>query len=194
MIQAFQTIADNIQAVSQPGWVEYLTIGISLVSVVVSGIAIWFAIRVADKQNKIALFEKRYAVYDTLLHCITFSNGINDNTIDYSNLLSIQSMIIVSFGYCPVIEAKTADALEKECTKYVLDVKGKLDSAAFLFNCNADIYTRKIADELVWIIFPLFDPDTRKKHCENYQKEVEKMKQELLPQIKKELSLRKRII
>lgn len=156
--------------------------------------AVWFAIRVADKQNKIALFEKRYAVYDALRHCITFSNSMIDNTIDYSDLLSIQHMIIASFGYCAVIEAKTADALVKECTKYVLDVKEQLDSATFLFNCNADIYTRKIADELVWIIFPLFDSDTRKKHCQSYQKEVAKMEQELLPQIKKELSLRKRII
>lgn len=166
----------------------------SLIGAVGTVAAVWFAIRVADKQNKIALFEKRYAVYDSLRHCITFSNGMINNPVDYSNLLSIQSMIIASFSYCPVLEAKTADALVKECTKYVLDTKEQLDSAAFLFNCNADIYTRKIANELVWIIFPKFDSDTRKKHCESYQKEVAKMEQELLPQIKQELSLRKKYI
>ena len=63
MIQALQTIADNIQATSQPGWVEFLTIGISFVSMAISGIAIWFAIRVADKQNKVSLFEKRFDCY-----------------------------------------------------------------------------------------------------------------------------------
>lgn len=46
MIQVLQTIADNIQAASQPGWVECLSIVISSISVVISGVAIWFAIRV----------------------------------------------------------------------------------------------------------------------------------------------------
>lgn len=109
MIQAIQTIADNIQAASQPGLIEYLSIGISLVSVLVSGVAIWFAIRVADKQNKIALFEKRTECYHELKkHLIfakmsikldnigevkgsftyTFSNGSKDS-IDDMNLLQI---------------------------------------------------------------------------------------------------------
>lgn len=73
MIQALQTIADNIQAASQPGWVECLSILISLVSVVVSGIAIWFAIRVpkqiADRQDKIALFEKRFECFQLFKQC-----------------------------------------------------------------------------------------------------------------------------
>ena len=61
--QTLEMIAEVIEKSSQPGWVEYLAIGISLISVVVSGIAILFAVRVADKQNKIALFEKRYEIY-----------------------------------------------------------------------------------------------------------------------------------
>lgn len=72
MIQVLQTIADNIQATSQPGWVEYLAIGISFVSMAISGMAIWFAIRVADKQNKVSLFEKRldcYILVQKLIAC-----------------------------------------------------------------------------------------------------------------------------
>lgn len=73
MIQTLKTIADNIQAASQPGWVECLSILISLVSVVVSGIAIWFAIRVpkqiADRQDKISLFEKRFECFQLFKQC-----------------------------------------------------------------------------------------------------------------------------
>lgn len=80
MIQALQTIADNVQAASQPGWVECLSIVISSISVVVSGIAIWFAVQVpkeiAKDQNKIALFEKRYKVYSEICCCNTFSLGL----------------------------------------------------------------------------------------------------------------------
>lgn len=78
MIQALQTIADNIQAASQPGVIEYLSICISLVSVVVSGVAIRTAARVpkeiAEKQNNIVLFEKRYEVLCLYKMCKVFAN------------------------------------------------------------------------------------------------------------------------
>lgn len=76
MIEALQTIADNIQAASQPGWVEFFTIGISLFSIVVSAVAIWYAVqipkKIAERQNKIALFEKRYKIYRKIVCCHTF--------------------------------------------------------------------------------------------------------------------------
>lgn len=151
--------------------------------------AVWFAIRVADKQNKIALFEKRYAVYDILLHCISFSNSIRDNS-DNSDISSIRSLFIVSFSYHPIIEDGSDKALFKECTKYAMDAKDKLDTASFLFNCNTDTYANSIICALFNLIFSGVNSETREIYCN----EVEKMKEELLPQIKQELSLRKRII
>ena len=35
--------------------------------------AVWFAVRVADKQNKIALFEKRYEIYRIIFNCRVFA-------------------------------------------------------------------------------------------------------------------------
>lgn len=35
--------------------------------------AVWFAVRVADKQNKIELFEKRYEIYDIVCRCENFA-------------------------------------------------------------------------------------------------------------------------
>lgn len=75
MQQTLGMIAEAIEKASQPGWLEYLAIGISLVSVVVSGVAIIFSVRVADKQNKIALFEKRYGAYWVLSTCIAFGKN-----------------------------------------------------------------------------------------------------------------------
>ena len=47
-------------------------------SVVVAGLAIYYAIQVpkkiAEDQNKIALFEKRYAVYEVLNNCVTYAH------------------------------------------------------------------------------------------------------------------------
>lgn len=81
MIQALQTISDNIQAASQPGWVEYVSIGISLLGVVFSVVAIIFAARVpkiiADRQDKISLFEKRYYAYSSFLTIQSFAGGLD---------------------------------------------------------------------------------------------------------------------
>ena len=47
-------------------------------SVIVAGLAIYYAIQVpkkiAEDQNKIALFEKRYAVYEVLNNCVAYAH------------------------------------------------------------------------------------------------------------------------
>lgn len=81
MIQALQTIADNIQTASQPGWVEYWTIGISFLGVLFSVVAIIFAVRVpkiiAYRQDKISLFEKRYHAYLSFLTIKCFADSLD---------------------------------------------------------------------------------------------------------------------
>lgn len=54
---------------------------ISCVGVLASFLAIWYAIQVpktiADRQDQIALFEKRYIAYSSLLKVLSFSRAIN---------------------------------------------------------------------------------------------------------------------
>ena len=96
MIQALQIIADNIQAASQPGWVECLSIVISSISVVVSGIAIWYAIQVpkqiAEQQNKIALFEKRLQCYNALKTVMEFSKILESVGAKYEDVRAVYSV------------------------------------------------------------------------------------------------------
>lgn len=52
-------------------------------SVIASSVAVWYAVRVADKQNKIALFEKRYELFNFVDRCEIFASTLNnrkDNT------------------------------------------------------------------------------------------------------------------
>lgn len=57
VIQQLDIIAKNIQELAQPKFIEYIALIISGISVIVSGIAIWFAIRVpkqiAEQQIKL---------------------------------------------------------------------------------------------------------------------------------------------
>ena len=160
------------------------------VGVISSFVAIWFAIQVpkiiVEKQNKIALFEKRYAVYDVLLHCISFSDSIKTE-FDLSNS---RALFIVSFSYQPIID-RSHHTLLMECTKYAMDAKNKFDTASFLFDCDTEKYTNSIISALFDVVYYDADSKTRESFCKKYQSEVQTMRQELLPEIKKELSLLK---
>lgn len=65
---------------------------VSFAGVIASVSAVWFAVKVpkqiADRQDKIALFEKIYKVYDAIKHCNSFSNIIElANEKDDINIL-----------------------------------------------------------------------------------------------------------
>lgn len=52
------------------------------VSAIVSGLAIWFAVqvpnRIADRQNDIALYEKRFSCYSIYMQYVSLANGIKN--------------------------------------------------------------------------------------------------------------------
>ena len=66
--QQFETSWDAVS-----GFAAWFGVVVSVVSAAASFFAIWFAVRVADKQNKITLFEKRYELYDIAISCRLFA-------------------------------------------------------------------------------------------------------------------------
>ena len=62
---------------------------LDIASVIISGAALIFAIlipvRIANKQNKIALFEKRFAAYSDFLKIRTLSVILNDDAFSFSS-------------------------------------------------------------------------------------------------------------
>ena len=47
---------------------------ISILSAIASFMAVWYAIRVADKQNQITLFEKKYELFEIVMNCKILSD------------------------------------------------------------------------------------------------------------------------
>lgn len=154
MIQALQTIADNIQAASQPGWVEYLTVGISFLGVLFSVVAIIFAARVpkiiADRQDKISLFEKRYYAYSSLLTVQSFARTLDkeffkENTPDDKGAIwHISAKVGVYcvhfatiFGYQPTL---VKDGFNAEGISQTITLLKKFETDVymlpFLFACT----------------------------------------------------------
>lgn len=46
--------------------------------VVASFMAVWYAVRVADRQNQITLFEKKYELYEIVMNCAILSYSLED--------------------------------------------------------------------------------------------------------------------
>lgn len=78
--QQFETSWDAVS-----GFAAWFGVVVSVVSAAASFFAIWFAVRVADKQNKIALFEKRYELFVFVDRCKLFDSALKRNK-DYKNI------------------------------------------------------------------------------------------------------------
>lgn len=164
MIQTLQTIADNIQAASQPGWVECLSIVISSISVVVSGVAIWFAIRVpkqiAEEQNDIALFEKRYEILCLYSSCRSFANvmkTLKKYKIEIDKVKIREIFAIVFF------DGKT----DKDYNDFELirmkndEILDKMERSKFLFEYDISSYIRISYIVLYTIVISALDKDAQ---------------------------------
>ena len=69
-----------IQNVGNPGWIDYVQLVVTSLSVLISVVALFYAIKVpkkiAEEQNKIALFEKRYEVFQLFERCVSFNQAL----------------------------------------------------------------------------------------------------------------------
>ena len=75
-----EELIEVIQGLKQPGCIDYIQLGSAIVSVITSIIAVLVAIGVpktiAENQNKIALFEKRYELFQFYRKCQSFLYAI----------------------------------------------------------------------------------------------------------------------
>lgn len=157
VIQALQTIADNIQVASQPGLIEYLSIGISLVSVVVSGVAIWFAIRVpkeiAVRQIKVQTYEYKMGYLKTcyklrdemqalksLFQCIDLTEDSFGEAYERYSQLNIQrtEIIMALLHSKSVFTEKSWNMLDKIREEFRV-----IDNTYGIFNLYSSVLTQE---------------------------------------------------
>ncbi len=98
IIQQLDVIAKNIQALAEPKFIEYIALIFSFIGIIVSGIAIWFAVQVpkkiADRQDNIALFEKRYNVY----YLFADFRALSLYIVNTKDRISIQKFFLSSYN------------------------------------------------------------------------------------------------
>lgn len=165
----------------------------SCVGVLASFIAIWFAIRVpkqiAEQQNKIALFEKRFNFYQALMKCISLGESLK-NLKQPINFEDCQRLIVLSLTLNPIFYTPIENVdLNEEVFKAILNIKGALDGAEFLFDFEKDSYDYSYLNNL----FKLSSPKNINEisnNIEKYEENIETIKKNILPIVKEALALK----
>lgn len=145
---------------------------VSIISVGVSGLAIYYAIQVpkkiADRQDKIALFEKRYECYMAIQRITTFSESIENA----ETAIQIQSAFVISLG-CSSDYFKKADF--SDLVFDFQNIETTLLSGTFLFE-NFDLDAlQKLLKYILLFTKPLLQ--TKESEFEKCKLSVESLEQ-----------------
>lgn len=122
-------------------------------AVIVSGIAIYFAIqapkKIAEEQNRIALFEKRYEFYIAFTKSTAFIKAIELSNIKTKE--EAKKSFIMSLSGKNVDDVGESD-LEHQAMLVLYDVISVLGQAKYLFNLESDeslgIFSKDLIDLL----------------------------------------------
>lgn len=131
-------------------------------SVFVSGLAIYYAIlvpkKIAEDQNKIALFEKRYEVYKTLTDCFAFAFMLENTDVPDNQCLEIFHIVFNE-------NAKLNDNTTKlDRMRTYSEVQNKLKMAEHLFDTEiAGEIALLLANLLLLIQTEENDTDVKKR-------------------------------
>lgn len=122
---------------------------VAVASTTASFLAVWFAIRVpkkiAEQQNKITLFEKRYEIFEIYNSCKIFADMIRwEDNCQNVQLIFMNVFCNASF------DGKNIDLLyvTKECAI----LSDKLRMSQFLFDASVSSYMKNIANCLYLLI------------------------------------------
>lgn len=111
------------------GVAAWFGVAVSIIGVVASFMAVWYAVRVADKQNRIALFEKRYELYNIIMSCRVFARMLETTT----TRADIKVYFLTVFCDPPIVDKINNTPFIRMKYIYILD---KLKQSDFLFGDN----------------------------------------------------------
>ena len=190
LIKAAEIIAQSITDASMPRGIEYISLFISAVGIVFSGIAIWTAVlvpkKIAEQQNKITLFEKRFEFYDILCRCINFSTMIRNIQTNRE----IRLFFIASFGR-EIMNDTAKEALEREEARLTWQAMTILEQGKYLFDFETEEWIEPLVSALV-VIGSISETHERFwDYYGDFKNAVKNMEENLLPQVKEALQLGK---
>ena len=79
MLLKIENIANAAaNTIASPNWADKLSLLLSLAAIIVAGYVALKQAKISEQQNKIALFEKRYVVYESLSKAVNAAEEISE--------------------------------------------------------------------------------------------------------------------
>ena len=119
-------------------------------AVFVSGLAIWYAIQVpkkiAEEQNKISLFEKRYEFYIAFCKCVSFAETIKDINDNHAARKHFYLMLNDNLTVCD------DEAINSIITPMQMKLVSTLEQGTYLFNIEMDEILQAVLNDMVVVL------------------------------------------
>lgn len=132
--------------------------------------AVWIPKKIAEQQNKIALFEKRYALYNTVCSCMQVAKLISERTQNINEAYQGCWQILGGYYFTGEDKSKTQDMSDwLRCHPAAMVAIDKMRESNFLFSTK----TKRFTEELVEIwrdIFNVYTPFMKKCEYDNIKK------------------------
>lgn len=161
----------------------------SWAGVVASAAAILVAIRIpsviADRQNKIALFEKRFEVYDVVRKSIGFARMI-ENSVTHEE---IQIYFITSFGH-EMMRDNYRETLDRDSIHHLHQAVQTMIKGEFLFDEEVKADLDRLSNALLRIMGIKETHPNFRKVFEEYQTTVSDMQKSMVPAMEVSLKLK----
>jgi hypothetical protein len=156
----------------------------AIVSMAAIAVAIYIPKTVAEQQNKIALFEKRFEFYETVQKCVGFSILIN-NTL---SCREAQYFFVSAFSGDPTseIRGETLQEVARATTWKTMDV---LERGKFLFDSGESEKIEKLRLALLRITTDRMDDARFIDNKAAYMAAIRDVKEKLMPKVEEMLRI-----
>ncbi len=152
MKQLFENLFLELQndslVIASPNWVDILSLVTSILAIVVAGIVAYRQVDISKQQNKIALFELRYKMYNRILDCNHFARFICILAKENKDIFKIYEMTVRDRNPAAGMEHLDDSVLISEMLSFV----GELEKVEFLFSHDVAQYSTLLSSELVLTI------------------------------------------
>lgn len=156
-----------VQSLGQKGCFDYIQLGTTIISVLISVIAIIFAIRVpkqiADRQDRISLFEKRYKIYN--LYADYYALTLRISCVE--NREEVQRNFLCT--YYGAWNDSLLDNFE-EISNKMKQIRFELLQSKFLFNKEIGSQISSVIEQLANVVDVSLKRDDELKLQEEQQK------------------------
>lgn len=181
--EQFETSWDAVS-----GFAAWSSVAVSLISVGASFAAVWAAIQVpkkiAQQQERVELYAKRFDFYTTLCSCVHYSKLLDGVT----SVVQADYLFIMMLGHETLTDLNEK-RIREEAGLIIWKIIACLQNGEFLFKFETKNSIQKICSALISIITVEETNSDLKKCCSEYSNLMGEIKDHLIPMIENDLRI-----